>query len=350
MNIEEIKSKVNQYIYIIREREFIRTNEAIYKLGKTKRTPNERCGGYPKHSDVILFIKVSDCDDLETLLIREFKLKFKHLPDYGNEYFEGDCDDMSYFIIKFIKMEKITGMYQPPIEEEKTVSDDINNQIVLTIEITVNDEINSLNTPIHIAPSEIIITDKLGNDTFKIFREPGNEYINITELRRLYSKKNLGSHKQYKKSSDICGKELFKLDLKKSTCVHESVLESVLRFYDLDEQTVIDVFVDSKYREIKQYSCEDFNVLIHLETKYINASRISKIYSKKGGINDWVRLPSSKYLMEYYCKKYGKKKCIYKGIGYDLNDVWIPVDLLYPLMGWCSPNYIISSLDMIKQL
>lgn len=54
-----------QYIYLIREREFIRFNEQTYKVGKTKNDPNTRLSGYPKGSEVILFELVLDCDMIE---------------------------------------------------------------------------------------------------------------------------------------------------------------------------------------------------------------------------------------------------------------------------------------------
>ena len=39
-----------QYIYLLQEREFIKTKEPIYKIGKTKQVNNKRFGQYPKGS------------------------------------------------------------------------------------------------------------------------------------------------------------------------------------------------------------------------------------------------------------------------------------------------------------
>ena len=83
-----------EFIYLIREREFIRLNENTYKIGRTKQEPNKRLSGYPKNSEVIVFIRVFDCDIMETTLIKVFKKKFIHRKDYGREYFEGDKDVM----------------------------------------------------------------------------------------------------------------------------------------------------------------------------------------------------------------------------------------------------------------
>ncbi len=84
----------HNYVYLIREREFIRTNDEIYKLGKTTQTPNSRLQGYPKESEVLLYIDVNDCHAMEKELISEFDERYKHRDDIGREYYEGDLNDM----------------------------------------------------------------------------------------------------------------------------------------------------------------------------------------------------------------------------------------------------------------
>lgn len=83
------------YIYLLQEREFITTKQNIYKLGKTKQENLQRFKQYPKGSKLILQQVCDDCDILETQLIRDFKSKYIHRKDIGNEYFEGDHIDMS---------------------------------------------------------------------------------------------------------------------------------------------------------------------------------------------------------------------------------------------------------------
>lgn len=83
-----------QYIYLIREREFIRLNEPTYKIGKTKNEPNTRLSGYPKGSEVLLFESVLDCDSVERKIIERFRERFKLENDYGAEYFSGDAQEM----------------------------------------------------------------------------------------------------------------------------------------------------------------------------------------------------------------------------------------------------------------
>ena len=83
-----------QYVYLIQEREFIKTSENIYKIGKSKQENNKRINQYPKQSKLILQILCDNCDELEKELIISFKNKYNHRKDIGNEYFEGDFEDI----------------------------------------------------------------------------------------------------------------------------------------------------------------------------------------------------------------------------------------------------------------
>jgi hypothetical protein len=98
-SVEDVKNMRGQYIYLIREREFIRMDTQIYKVGKTTQTPNARMRGYPKHSEVVLFVKTVDCHISERVVIKAFKEQFTHRPDFGAEYFEGDVSKMIGVII-----------------------------------------------------------------------------------------------------------------------------------------------------------------------------------------------------------------------------------------------------------
>jgi hypothetical protein len=44
----------NEFIYLIKEREFIKNNEEIYKIGKTKQMALKRIKDYPKNSILLL--------------------------------------------------------------------------------------------------------------------------------------------------------------------------------------------------------------------------------------------------------------------------------------------------------
>jgi len=86
---------MTNYVYILQEREFIRLNEPTYKIGKTgKNPPWERIKQYPKGTVAKFLMEVDDKDKFETKAINIFKNKYKQMTDYGNEYFQGNLNEM----------------------------------------------------------------------------------------------------------------------------------------------------------------------------------------------------------------------------------------------------------------
>lgn len=81
------------YMYVIIEREFIKTNESIYKIGMTNQyDPRKRLQNYPHDSRVLLLIEKNDARRSENIvkdLLRAHR-EIKHRTDIGAEYFEGD--------------------------------------------------------------------------------------------------------------------------------------------------------------------------------------------------------------------------------------------------------------------
>jgi hypothetical protein len=93
--IKTTYEKINGYFYILQEREFIKTNENIYKIGKTsKDSVIERFKQYPNESILYGSWKVNDCNKFEKIMKNIFELKYKLRNDIGIEYFEGDLKDM----------------------------------------------------------------------------------------------------------------------------------------------------------------------------------------------------------------------------------------------------------------
>ena len=107
-NLVNEPSKINfkmnyNYIYLLIEREFIKTKENIYKLGRTQRKNLDRFKDYPKYSKLIIQIECDDCIEKENILIWKFQNQFKQRKDIGTEYFEGDKNEMIDLIIKEIR-------------------------------------------------------------------------------------------------------------------------------------------------------------------------------------------------------------------------------------------------------
>lgn len=85
---------MNNYIYILQEREHINANTQIFKIGKTKQENVKRIKQYPKGSRLILQLECFDCDIVEKKIIELFKNKYIQKTDIGTEYFEGNIDEM----------------------------------------------------------------------------------------------------------------------------------------------------------------------------------------------------------------------------------------------------------------
>ena len=82
------------YIYLLREREFIRLEELTYKIGKTTQDPQKRFESYPKGSEVLFYLAVEDCHEFERRLLAIFRAKFTQRREYGAEYFQGQPIEM----------------------------------------------------------------------------------------------------------------------------------------------------------------------------------------------------------------------------------------------------------------
>jgi hypothetical protein len=81
---------LTNYIYLLQEREFIKTKENIYKVGRTKKENHQRFNQYPKGSILLFQMICNNCENIESLIIKQFKEQFIQRKDIGNEYFEGD--------------------------------------------------------------------------------------------------------------------------------------------------------------------------------------------------------------------------------------------------------------------
>src|SRR5437868_1509592 len=83
-----------QYIYLLQEREFIKTKESVYTIGRTKQNNLKRFGGYPKDSNILLLVVCNNEIECEKKVIDFLKQKYIQRKDFGREYFEGDFREM----------------------------------------------------------------------------------------------------------------------------------------------------------------------------------------------------------------------------------------------------------------
>jgi len=125
------KMSDKEYIYLLQEREFIRMNEPIYKIGKTTQDNHSRFFQYPKGSILLLQIICNDCSNNEKEIKKLFKNKYKQRKDYGIEYFEGDYNIMIKDIFNIISKEH---------SEHSEVKNNKNNKINIIPEDKKNDK------------------------------------------------------------------------------------------------------------------------------------------------------------------------------------------------------------------
>lgn len=109
--------KLREYIYLLQEREFINSNEKVYKVGKTRQLNFERFKQYPKGSVVLLYSECCDCDRSEKLILSMLRKNFIKRTDYGSEYFQGDCKEMKFEINQIVyNLDKILSEIERKIE------------------------------------------------------------------------------------------------------------------------------------------------------------------------------------------------------------------------------------------
>ena len=95
-----------EHIYLIREREFAKLDEPVYKIGRTVNIHN-RMNQYPKDSEIYLFEPVDNSMWYEKELISIFEDMYERakVPSgetIGKEYFVGNINEMIYVVRSFI--------------------------------------------------------------------------------------------------------------------------------------------------------------------------------------------------------------------------------------------------------
>ena len=60
------------YIYLLHEREFIKTSEYIYKVGMTRQSNLDRIKNYPRGSVLLFQMECCDCRFVESIVLKKF--------------------------------------------------------------------------------------------------------------------------------------------------------------------------------------------------------------------------------------------------------------------------------------
>lgn len=96
-----INDKKDGHIYVVKEREFIKTRENIYKIGRSKNIVR-RMPSYPKNSLIYTIMYAKNVVETEKELIKYFDDIFIKRTDIGSEYYECNEDDLMQECSMFI--------------------------------------------------------------------------------------------------------------------------------------------------------------------------------------------------------------------------------------------------------
>jgi hypothetical protein len=94
------------YIYLLHEREFIKTSEYIYKVGMTRQSNLDRIKNYPRGSVLLFQMECYDCKFVESIVLKKFDDMFHKCSFYGNEYYRGNKRVMMSVIYLIIENER----------------------------------------------------------------------------------------------------------------------------------------------------------------------------------------------------------------------------------------------------
>ena len=119
------REMTTNYIYLLQEREFLKTKENVFKVGMTTKQNHERFNQYPKGSILLFQMICENCKNMENQIITSFKEKFTQRKDIGTEYFQGNYKNMIDIIYSTLNCEtqeeeqKIEGKKLSDIQDAK---------------------------------------------------------------------------------------------------------------------------------------------------------------------------------------------------------------------------------------
>ena len=183
---------MSEYIYLLQEREFIKLNENIYKIGRTSKNNLTRFNQYPKGSDLKIQLKCDNSIYIERELIKIFNDKYIKRKDIGNEYFEGNYKSMMIDIIDFIKDNELIQIHTELIKEKEIRIKEDENKII-------EQEIKNKEEQIRIIQEEIKIKEEL--------KKLRDDEINqdkqfLEELKRIKYENDIKELKRIKDEND----------------------------------------------------------------------------------------------------------------------------------------------------
>ena len=99
-------------VYLLIEREFLKSDCPIYKIGRSSQENDTRIKQYPKGSKLSCLINVEDSKFMEKEIFSLFKHKYIQRKDIGSEYFEGKMEDMRRDIFDMVMEYDCVGVLE----------------------------------------------------------------------------------------------------------------------------------------------------------------------------------------------------------------------------------------------
>lgn len=145
-------------IYLVKEREFIKTSEEIIKVGYSDQKNLLRFKKYPKGSLLLCHVYTSNGSVCEKKIISIFKNIFIHRKDIGNEYFEGDYKRMRLIIMEIIRQNEIEK--DEGINVYNSIIEDCKKENVVEIKDVYTEKIIEEEEYIKLLPKLSIVIDE----------------------------------------------------------------------------------------------------------------------------------------------------------------------------------------------
>ena len=244
------------YIYLLKEREFIKTNEEIYKIGKTKQPNLARFSQYPNGSCLYMQIICEDCDKAERILINKFKIKFTHRNDIGHEYFEGDYVEMINIIYASIFGSEI---HHPPMHDEhppETTSSPapcLMQGLCVDADACGEGQCASLDECVTGSPERTKSRTQSRNNSPK--SKPPKQMVSKIDLNAPYVTQHFNYLYEFTKSFDITNNPANSITFGDISEWHTKHISEIMAGKDVGEKNYIDVFREEifKYLVINKY-------------------------------------------------------------------------------------------------
>jgi len=185
-----------EYIYLVQEREFIKSNEDIYKIGKSKQENLKRFNSYPNGSKLLFQCICTDCNKIERILIKLFREKYELQRYIGNEYFKGGYIEMindiynciynyiedDFDIVAENKVVKVEVGKKVVVEKKDVVKNVVANNVIYKCNYCEYTSNKMNNITLH--------TDIKHRDMKNDVKEEENEYYKCDKCNKIFSTKS----------------------------------------------------------------------------------------------------------------------------------------------------------------